>query len=127
MRGQAREQVQAIDHPVLGTRLTITPPYRMSQTPPKIRGTAPCLGADNDYVFGELLGMDRAELPALALKVRGATWGQALARPPWRRHAAARSEEGRNVSGYGLESSAEALPVRLRPLHLPRLRSLQQQ
>jgi crotonobetainyl-CoA:carnitine CoA-transferase CaiB-like acyl-CoA transferase len=57
----ARGQVQEIDHPVLGRRKTITSPYRMSETPPRITGTAPLLGQDNDYVLGELLGLSAEE------------------------------------------------------------------
>ncbi len=61
----ARGQVQEIDHPVLGVRKTITSPYRMSETPPRIRGTAPCLGADNDDVLGDLLGIAPEEIKRL--------------------------------------------------------------
>lgn len=62
----ARGQVQEIDHPVLGRRKTITSPYLMSETPPRIRGSAPFLGADNDYVLGNLLGLSEAEIRRLA-------------------------------------------------------------
>jgi crotonobetainyl-CoA:carnitine CoA-transferase CaiB-like acyl-CoA transferase len=62
----ARGQVQEVDHPVLGRRKTITPAYRMSETPPRIRGTAPSLGADNHYVLCELLGLSEDEMKRLA-------------------------------------------------------------
>jgi crotonobetainyl-CoA:carnitine CoA-transferase CaiB-like acyl-CoA transferase len=58
--------VQEVEHPVLGKRTTITPPYRMSETPARIRGTAPLLGGDNDYVFKSLLGMTDEEVTKLA-------------------------------------------------------------
>ncbi|RVU03222.1 CoA transferase [Novosphingobium umbonatum] len=61
----ARGQVQEVDHPVLGCRKTITSPYRLSQTPTAIRGTAPILGQDTDEVFTSLLGMDGQELERL--------------------------------------------------------------
>lgn len=61
-----RGQVQEVDHPVLGRRKTITSPYLMSETPPKIRGTAPFVGADNHYVLCELLGLNEAEVKRLA-------------------------------------------------------------
>ncbi|HUO23455.1 MAG TPA: CoA transferase [Caulobacteraceae bacterium] len=61
----ARGQVQAVDHPVLGRRKTITAPYRLSETPTAIRGTAPQLGQDNDYVLRELLGLSQDEIDKL--------------------------------------------------------------
>lgn len=53
----AREAIQEVHHPVLGTRKCITPPWKFSETPATIRRVAPLLGEDNEYVFGELLGM----------------------------------------------------------------------
>jgi crotonobetainyl-CoA:carnitine CoA-transferase CaiB-like acyl-CoA transferase len=61
-----RGQVQEVDHPVLGRRKTITSPYRMSETPPAIQGTAPLLGEDNDYVLHDLLGLSKDEVDRLA-------------------------------------------------------------
>lgn len=61
----ARGQVQEVDHPVLGRRKTITSPYRLSETPTHIRGTAPILGESNEDVFRGLLGMDEAEIARL--------------------------------------------------------------
>jgi crotonobetainyl-CoA:carnitine CoA-transferase CaiB-like acyl-CoA transferase len=60
-----RGQVQAVDHPVLGRRKTITSPYRLSETPPAIQGSAPLLGQDNDYVLHDLLGLSRDEVKRL--------------------------------------------------------------
>jgi crotonobetainyl-CoA:carnitine CoA-transferase CaiB-like acyl-CoA transferase len=40
-------------------------PFHLSRTDGEIRRGAPCLGEHNDYVFGELLGLSRAELDAL--------------------------------------------------------------
>lgn len=60
-----RGQVQEVDHPVLGRRKTITSPYRLSETPTHIRGSAPILGANNDEVFQSVLGMEAAEIAAL--------------------------------------------------------------
>jgi benzylsuccinate CoA-transferase BbsF subunit len=36
-----------------------------SKTDWRIRNGSPCLGEHNDYVFGELLGLDQAEIDAL--------------------------------------------------------------
>jgi crotonobetainyl-CoA:carnitine CoA-transferase CaiB-like acyl-CoA transferase len=42
----------------------------MSETPARVEGVikrgAPCYGEDNDYVFGELLGMSKKVITQLA-------------------------------------------------------------
>jgi crotonobetainyl-CoA:carnitine CoA-transferase CaiB-like acyl-CoA transferase len=63
---RARGAVQEVDHPVLGRRTTLTAPYLLSATPARIRGSAPCIGADNDYVLSELLGLSADEIQRLA-------------------------------------------------------------
>jgi crotonobetainyl-CoA:carnitine CoA-transferase CaiB-like acyl-CoA transferase len=61
----SREAIAEIKHPVLGTRKAITPPWKMSETPPRIVRTAPLLGEHNEYVFCELLGMPKEEVTQL--------------------------------------------------------------
>ncbi|MES3022840.1 MAG: CoA transferase [Pseudomonadota bacterium] len=61
----AREAVMEVEHPVLGVRKTITPPWKMSATPPTIHHTAPLIGEHNDYVFKELLGLSAREIATL--------------------------------------------------------------
>ena len=61
----AREAITDITHPVLGHRKTITPPWKFSETPARIYKTAPLLGEDNEYVFGELLGMSTSTIKKL--------------------------------------------------------------
>jgi crotonobetainyl-CoA:carnitine CoA-transferase CaiB-like acyl-CoA transferase len=61
-RGAITETV----HPVLGKRKAISPPWKMSATPPSIVKTAPLLGEDNEYVLCDLLGLDRGEVQRLA-------------------------------------------------------------
>jgi crotonobetainyl-CoA:carnitine CoA-transferase CaiB-like acyl-CoA transferase len=63
---RARGAVQEVDHPVLGRRMTITPPYLLTETPARIRGSAPMIGADNHYVLCELLGLTEDEVQRLA-------------------------------------------------------------
>jgi crotonobetainyl-CoA:carnitine CoA-transferase CaiB-like acyl-CoA transferase len=63
---RARGAVQEVDHPVLGRRTTITSPYLLSETPATIRGSAPLIGADNDYVLCQLLGLSADEVQRLA-------------------------------------------------------------
>jgi benzylsuccinate CoA-transferase BbsF subunit len=63
-----RGSITQIQHPVLGSRQAISPPWVMSKTPARITRTAPLIGADNEYVLGELLGLDADEIAALAEK-----------------------------------------------------------
>ena len=59
---------------VTGTKIGRWPiaevPIKMSESPAYIGGRldrgAPCYGEDNDYVYGELLGMSSGEISALA-------------------------------------------------------------
>lgn len=62
---RARGAVQEVDHPVLGRRTTITSPYLLSETPARIQGSAPCIGADNEYVLCALLGLSSEEVQRL--------------------------------------------------------------
>jgi crotonobetainyl-CoA:carnitine CoA-transferase CaiB-like acyl-CoA transferase len=48
-------------------------PMKLSATPGSIRAAAPTVGEDNDYVLGELLGLNRAERAALVAD--GIVWG----------------------------------------------------
>ena len=46
-----------VDHPVLQKDWVISPPWRLSETPARIRRHAPLLGEHNHLVFEQLLGM----------------------------------------------------------------------
>jgi benzylsuccinate CoA-transferase BbsF subunit len=61
----ARRGVVEIEHPVLGTRKTIAPPWKLSETPAEVVRTAPLLGEHNNYVFCDVLGMSHEELDQL--------------------------------------------------------------
>jgi benzylsuccinate CoA-transferase BbsF subunit len=61
----AREAITEVQHSVLGTRKTIAPPWKLSETPARIVRTAPLLGEHNEYVFRELLGMSQKEVTDL--------------------------------------------------------------
>jgi benzylsuccinate CoA-transferase BbsF subunit len=54
-----------VNHPVIGRKVALNPPWKMSLTPPKIYRHGPLLGEHNDYVFGELLGMSDEEIQKL--------------------------------------------------------------
>ncbi len=62
---QARDSFSSVEHPLIGSRLSLGPPWRLSDTPAAVRGPSPCLGEHNSYVFGQLLGMPEAEIEAL--------------------------------------------------------------
>ena len=56
-----------LDHPVIGPALFEGLPMQLSRTEADIWRSAPLLGEDNDYVFGDILGIDenrRRELAA---------------------------------------------------------------
>ena len=54
-----------LDHPETGKTISDATPIRLSDTPPSYTRPAPLPGQDNNYVYGELLGMSRAELAKL--------------------------------------------------------------
>ncbi len=53
------------DHPEAGKRILPGLPFKLSKTPGQICRHAPLLGGDNDYVYGELLGMAPQEIQGL--------------------------------------------------------------
>jgi benzylsuccinate CoA-transferase BbsF subunit len=62
---RARGVLQSLDHPAIGERLTVGPPWRFSRTPAQISRPGPLLGQHNRYVLGELLGMSGEEIERL--------------------------------------------------------------
>jgi benzylsuccinate CoA-transferase BbsF subunit len=54
-----------LDHPELGKTISDATPIRLSDTPARYSRAAPLLGQDNEYVYGELLGLSRGELAKL--------------------------------------------------------------
>ncbi len=57
---------QRAPHPVLGEITVMAAPYVLSATPTRHERAGPTLGADNDYVYGEILGVPAEERAALA-------------------------------------------------------------
>lgn len=57
---------RALPHPVLGTIHCISAPFTLSATPSRQERAGPMLGADNDAVFGGILGLGEEERGALA-------------------------------------------------------------
>ncbi|HLB27324.1 MAG TPA: CoA transferase, partial [Dehalococcoidia bacterium] len=54
------------EHPEVGALRHPGIPWRMSETPCEVWRASPTLGQDNDYVFGELLGMSGARIAELS-------------------------------------------------------------
>jgi benzylsuccinate CoA-transferase BbsF subunit len=59
----AREVFQTIEHPLLGELEVVRPPWRMEGA--RLSEPSPLLGQHNDYVLGEILGLDDAEIERL--------------------------------------------------------------
>ncbi|MGD0114492.1 MAG: CoA transferase [Dehalococcoidia bacterium] len=57
--------IQEVDHPLMGVKRVLGPPWRLSKTPARIMRPGPLLGQHNDYVLGELLGMPKDEIERL--------------------------------------------------------------
>jgi benzylsuccinate CoA-transferase BbsF subunit len=54
-----------LDHPELGKTISDAVPIKLSDTPARYTRAAPVLGQDNNYVYGELLGLSESELAEL--------------------------------------------------------------
>ena len=62
---RARGAILDLPMPSGGVRAVTGAPWRFAATPVTLERGMPGLGEHNDYVFGELLGMDRARVAAL--------------------------------------------------------------
>jgi crotonobetainyl-CoA:carnitine CoA-transferase CaiB-like acyl-CoA transferase len=62
----ARQTWRPVEHPVQGRIHAAAPPFTLKGTPPRLDRPAPCLGADNSYVLGEILGRSKKEIDELA-------------------------------------------------------------
>ena len=51
----------AVTHPAIGAMHLMAPPFRLSSTPSVQERPGPTVGADNDHVFGEILGLSADE------------------------------------------------------------------
>ena len=54
-----------VEHPVVGRKTVIGPPWKLSQTPALVSGPSPLLGEHNRYVFGDILGLNYEEIARL--------------------------------------------------------------
>lgn len=61
----ARELFQVVEHPKRGACVLLSPPWKLSATPPRITRHGPLLGEHNRYVFHDILGMSLDEVAEL--------------------------------------------------------------
>jgi benzylsuccinate CoA-transferase BbsF subunit len=61
----ARGAVLTVDHPSVGERRVVGPPWRFGEDGVGVRRAAPLLGEHNRYVLGEILGMPDDEIERL--------------------------------------------------------------
>jgi hypothetical protein len=54
-----------MDHPEIGRVAYENVPFKLMDTPGEARWPAPTLGQDNEYVFGEILGLSKEEIQKL--------------------------------------------------------------
>jgi crotonobetainyl-CoA:carnitine CoA-transferase CaiB-like acyl-CoA transferase len=62
----ARGQWRVRRHPEIGDQSYCFPAFDLKDTPGDIVSAAPCLGADNDFVFRDLVGLTDAEMKSYA-------------------------------------------------------------
>ena len=62
---EARGVFFEMDHPVIGQARFEGVPIRFSNLAPDNWRSGPLLGEDNDYVFGEILGLDEDDVARL--------------------------------------------------------------
>jgi benzylsuccinate CoA-transferase BbsF subunit len=64
----ARRHWRVRRHPEMGAQSYCLPGFDLEESPGDIVSAAPCLGADNDFVFRELVGLSAAEMQSYADK-----------------------------------------------------------
>ena len=65
---QAREYFQEVNHPDAGTHLLSGPIWKLDGAPGPLHQPAPCLGQDNNYILGRVLGLSDEALNSLEEK-----------------------------------------------------------
>ncbi len=57
-----------LDHPTIGKHAYSSPSFKLSATPHELYKAAPLLGADNEHVYRDILGLSEDEVIALAME-----------------------------------------------------------
>jgi benzylsuccinate CoA-transferase BbsF subunit len=60
-RGMAAE----VEHPKMGKQVVMGAPWRLTETPATVTKSSPLIGENDEYVFGELLGISTSEISHL--------------------------------------------------------------
>jgi crotonobetainyl-CoA:carnitine CoA-transferase CaiB-like acyl-CoA transferase len=75
---KARGLFEVLPHKLLGNRRFEGIPVKMSKTQPYLHKSAPLMGEDNDYVFGEILGYSKEEIERMTKE--GVLWPEDMKR-----------------------------------------------
>jgi crotonobetainyl-CoA:carnitine CoA-transferase CaiB-like acyl-CoA transferase len=62
---KARDMMVDVQHPAVGTFRTLGSSFKMSQTPGEVKSPGLPLGYNNEEVYGQMFGFDRAKLESL--------------------------------------------------------------
>jgi crotonobetainyl-CoA:carnitine CoA-transferase CaiB-like acyl-CoA transferase len=65
---KARDKILEIEHPVMGKKKVINPPWKFSETPSRIRRASPLVGEQNEEVFRDLLVISKEEIGKLVIE-----------------------------------------------------------
>lgn len=60
-----RKLAVEVEHPTMGKQVVLGAPWKLSETPAKVTKASPVMGENDEYVFGELLGMPSSEIKQL--------------------------------------------------------------
>jgi benzylsuccinate CoA-transferase BbsF subunit len=54
-----------VEHPAMGKQVVLGAPWKLSETPAEVTKASPVMGENDEYVFGELLGLSSTEIKRL--------------------------------------------------------------
>ena len=60
-----RKLAVEVEHPTMGKQVVLGAPWKLSETPAQVTKASPVMGENDEYVFGELLGMPSSEIKQL--------------------------------------------------------------
>jgi benzylsuccinate CoA-transferase BbsF subunit len=60
-----RKLAVEVEHPVMKKQVVLGAPWKLSETPAEVIKASPTMGENNEYVFGELLGLSSNEIKRL--------------------------------------------------------------
>ena len=60
-----RKLAVEVEHPTMGKQVVLGAPWKLSETPAQVKKASPVMGENDEYIFGELLGMPDSEIKQL--------------------------------------------------------------